>query len=226
MSDGPAIRCDHLERSFTIDGSVIEVLRGIDLEIAAGEILAVIGASGVGKSTLLHIIGLLDQPTAGAVFIGGRDAWQLNVNDRAALRNREIGFVFQFHHLLPEFTALENTMMPQLINRASKAQARDRATAILTEVGLAHRLGHKPTQLSGGEQQRVALARALVNEPRILLADEPTGNLDNTTSKGIHELLLTINRERRLTCILVTHNHDLAQLSDKTVRMVDGRIFL
>ena len=186
--------------------------------------IAIIGASGVGKSTLLHIIGTLDRPTEGKVLFDGNDIFKLDSEELARFRNKKIGFVFQFHHLLPEFTALENTMMPALINRTDKAEAEDIAKKLLKEVGLGERLNHKPGKLSGGEQQRVAVARALVLSPELVLADEPTGNLDTHTGEEIHSLLREINKTKGTTFILVTHNEKLASRADRIVKMVDGRI--
>jgi lipoprotein-releasing system ATP-binding protein len=202
----------------------LEVLRGIDLEIAPGERVSVVGASGVGKSTLLHVLGTLDLPTSGHILYDGRDITRLGPGQLAQFRNREIGFVFQFHHLLPEFTALENVMMPALIQRVSRREAMDRAHQMLARVGLSERLSHRPGELSGGEQQRVALARALILAPKLLLADEPTGNLDSVTGEGIHELLLELNRERGITMLIVTHNPELAAHMPRRLMMVDGRI--
>lgn len=219
------IAVEDVRMTYSINNSPIEVLKGIDLIVPEGEVVAIIGASGVGKSTLLHVLGLLDRPTQGTVRIDEEDCWTMNAVDRARLRNRKIGFVFQFHHLLPEFSACENVMLPLLIGRITKPEAAERAEAILTEMGLAHRFRHKPSELSGGEQQRVALARALVTEPRVLLADEPTGNLDLKTSAVIHQLLLSVSKAKNVTCVLVTHNPELAKLSDKTITMVDGKIF-
>lgn len=219
------IAVEGIHKTYSVNNVLVEVLKGIDLVIPKGQVLAIVGASGVGKSTLLHVLGLLDRPTKGTVRIADEDCWTMNTVTRAQIRNQKIGFVFQFHHLLPEFTATENVMLPLLIGRKPKPEAKIQAESMLTELGLAHRFEHKPSELSGGEQQRVALARALVTEPQVLLADEPTGNLDLKTSSLIHDLLLTVSRARNLTCVVVTHNPDLARLSDKTVTMEDGRIF-
>lgn len=211
-----------LRKHFDHHGSAIEVLRGVDLNVNAGELVAIVGASGAGKSTLLHVLGALEMPTSGKVTIGGQLLGQLGPSGLAAFRNRWIGFVFQFHHLLPEFTALENVMMPCLIARQSRAQAEHQAKRLLSEVGLTERLTHRPGELSGGEQQRVALARALVLEPPLILADEPTGNLDSHTGSAIHDLFFTINQQRNTTIILVTHNEGLAERIPRRLRMVDG----
>lgn len=218
------VKIENLQRSFKIDSVTIEVLKGIDLEIKKGEILAVIGASGVGKSTLLHILGTLERPTSGKVFFNEKDIFKLNNDELARFRNKTIGFVFQFHHLLSEFTALENTMMPALINGLSQIDAEKKAKALLEEVGIGKRLHHKPGKLSGGEQQRVAIARALVLSPELVLADEPTGNLDTHTGDDIHKLLKEINKTKGTAFVLVTHNEKLASRADRIIKMVDGRI--
>ena len=206
------------------DGSTIEVLRGVSLALGRGEAVAITGASGSGKSTLLHLLGALDRPTAGQVLVGGREVSLLDEEELAEVRNRRIGFVFQFHHLLREFTALENVMMPALLAGASYAEAERRARDLLAEVGLAARETHKPRQLSGGEQQRVAAARALVNEPLVLLADEPSGNLDTQTSERLHDLLFSLRARRELSLVIVTHNADLAGRADRILRLQDGRL--
>jgi lipoprotein-releasing system ATP-binding protein len=202
----------------------IDVLNGVDLDVGAGEMVSVVGASGVGKSTLLHVLGALDTPTTGSIVFDGQELTKLTAARLADFRNREVGFVFQFHHLLPEFTALENVMMPALIQRIARADADARARAMLERVGLSQRLDHRPGELSGGEQQRVALARALLLSPRLLLADEPTGNLDTRTGASIHGLLEELNRELGMTMLVVTHNPDLAQTMQRQLRMIDGRI--
>lgn len=217
------IQVQQLFKSFGNGTKKVEVLRGIDLTFLQGERAAIVGASGVGKTTLLHILGTLDRPTAGKVLHGGRDIFTLNERDLAFFRNREIGFVFQFHHLLPEFNALENTMMPCLIQGMSKKEASLRAEAILTLVGLKERLSHKPGKLSGGEQQRVAVARALVLEPKILLADEPTGNLDSKTGESVLALLQELNRMKNVTLVIVTHNPNLAAQMPRQVLLTDGK---
>jgi lipoprotein-releasing system ATP-binding protein len=206
------------------DGTPIDVLRGVSFTLQEGEAVAVTGASGAGKSTLLHLLGALDQPTSGEVLLGGRNVARLSEEELASVRNRHVGFVFQFHHLLREFTALENVMMPALLSGASFDDARERARGLLAEVGLSQRESHKPRQLSGGEQQRVAVARALVNQPLVLLADEPSGNLDTQTSERLHDLLFALRAGRRLSLVVVTHNTDLAQRADRILRIQDGRL--
>lgn len=201
----------------------VEVLKGVDLTFSRGERAAIVGASGVGKTTLLHVLGTLDRPTAGKVLYEGKDIYTLNEKDLAHFRNREIGFVFQFHHLLPEFSALENTMMPCLIQGISKKESASRAEAILMLVGLKERLPHKPGELSGGEQQRVAVARALVLEPKVLLADEPTGNLDTKTGESVFDLLQEVNQIKGVTLIVVTHNLKLAEKLSRQIQLIDGK---
>jgi lipoprotein-releasing system ATP-binding protein len=217
------IQVQQLFKSFGNGAKKVEVLRGIDLTFFQGERAAIVGASGVGKTTLLHILGTIDRPTAGKVLHGGRDIFTLNEKDLALFRNREIGFVFQFHHLLPEFNALENTMMPCLIQSISKKEAALRAETILTLVGLKERLSHKPGELSGGEQQRVAVARALVLEPKVLLADEPTGNLDTKTGESVFALLQELNRIKGVTLIIVTHNPNLAAQMPRQILLTNGK---
>jgi lipoprotein-releasing system ATP-binding protein len=206
------------------DGSTIDVLKGVTLALGRGEAVAITGASGAGKSTLLHILGALDRPTSGQVFVGGREVSLLGEDEVAAVRNRHIGFVFQFHHLLREFTAVENVMMPALLAGAGFAEAQRRARGLLAEVGLEARVTHKPRQLSGGEQQRVAVARSLVNEPLVLLADEPSGNLDTQTSERLHDLLFGLRTKMELSLVVVTHNPDLARRADRILRLQDGRL--
>ena len=213
-----------LHKGYNVTGARIEILRGVDFDIAAGETLAVVGASGIGKSTLLHILGTLDRPDKGSLLVQGEDVFAYTDRKLARFRNRSVGFVFQFHHLLSEFTALENTMMPALINGLRKGSAQEAAEKILVRVGLKDRLRHRVTKLSGGEQQRVALARALVLKPDILLADEPTGNLDIGNSEQIHELLMELNRELHMTMVVVTHNLELASLMSRQVTIVGGRL--
>lgn len=213
-----------LRKSYASGANRVEVLNGIDLDLEQGTTTALVGASGAGKSTLLHLLGALDRPSAGSVLFRGDDLFRKNDRDLAAFRNRSIGFVFQFHHLLPEFSALENVMMPALIARIPKRDAASMARALLTDVGLVHRLTHRPGELSGGEQQRVAIARALVLSPELLLADEPTGNLDMKTSDDIHALLSNLQLKRGLTLVVVTHNERLAAAMGRTVHLTDGRL--
>jgi len=203
---------------------VIEVLKGIDLTILPGEMMAVEGASGAGKSTLLHILGTLDRATEGKILFQGNDLLARSESELAEIRNRHIGFVFQFHHLLPEFSAAENTMMPALIQGISREEAGKKAQRILEELGLGDRLPHKPGELSGGEQQRVAVARALMLDPRIILADEPTGNLDTKTGEEVHNRLVQINRDLGITIVVVTHNPALASRMTRRVLLVDGKL--
>jgi lipoprotein-releasing system ATP-binding protein len=213
---------EDLKKSFQHMGRTLDVLRGIDLNIYSGEILCIVGQSGAGKSTLLHCIGTLDLPTSGKIRLAGEELTLLGGTRLASIRNRTIGFVFQFHHLLPEFDALENVMMPGLILGKSKKELAKRANALLEEVGIAHRSTHRPGELSGGEQQRVAIARALLLDPKLLLADEPTGNLDTTTSDAVHELFFQINRDHGTTIVVVTHNPAFAQRMPRVVHMRDG----
>ncbi|MDD5475910.1 MAG: ABC transporter ATP-binding protein [Syntrophales bacterium] len=214
----------NITRTFMKDSIAVEVLKGIDLEIASGESMAVLGVSGSGKTTLLQIIGLLDHPSSGSVHYEGIDVFAGDEKTRARFRNRKIGFVFQFHHLLPEFTALENAMMPAFIAGIPRREALGKAEIALTEVGLGDRLSHKPGELSGGEQQRVAVARAVIMEPAILLADEPTGNLDAATGRNIIDLLLNLNRERGTTLVVVTHNTHMADRMSRTLSLKDGTL--
>lgn len=202
----------------------LRVLDGIDLDIRKGEMLAIVGASGVGKSTLLHIMGALDRPTSGKVFFGDLDVFGLDSGPLARFRNERVGFVFQFHHLLPEFSAIENVMMPALIRRIDRTAAAEAAAQILNDVGLGERLHHRPGELSGGEQQRVAVARALILKPDVVLADEPTGNLDLHTGEAVHDLLHTINKQQGITFIIVTHNDKLAVRADRVLRMLEGKL--
>jgi lipoprotein-releasing system ATP-binding protein len=213
-----------LYKSYGNGPAKVEVLKGIDLTIEAGDTVALVGPSGAGKSTLLHVMGTIDRPTTGEVLFDGENIFALSDQPLASFRNRSIGFVFQFHHLLPEFTALENVMMPLLIGGVKKSQAEGKARGLLDDVGLSHRFTHRPGELSGGEQQRVAIARALVRSPRILLADEPTGNLDMKTSEEVHALLDKIQRQTGISLVIVTHNEQLAAGMGRTIRFVDGRI--
>jgi len=218
------LRAVDIHKSYFMGRNELKVLKGITLEISRGEILAIVGPSGVGKSTLLHILGALDRPTQGQVYIHSVPIFQMSDDQLATFRNRTVGFIFQFHHLLPEFTALENVAMPALIGGLEKKQAFQKAEALLEEVGLGDRLEHKPSELSGGEQQRVAVARALMNDPAILLADEPSGNLDLESSRALHQLLMRLNRERGQTLVIVTHNRELARMAHRIIELYDGRI--
>lgn len=213
-----------LHRLFTVGHQKLHVLKGINLEVKKGEMLGIVGASGAGKSTLIHLMGALDRPSQGKVFFNGIDVFSLDDKSLAHFRNQKIGFVFQFHHLLPEFSALENTMIPALIKREDKRRARERATETLTEIGLGERLHNKPGELSGGEQQRVAVARALMNDPEIILADEPTGNLDQQTGKVVYQLLCRLKEERGKTFVIVTHSQEMALKMDRVLKLVDGSI--
>lgn len=202
----------------------LQVLKGVDLHIEEGEIVSIVGKSGAGKSTLLHILGTLDQPGGGQLFIKGSDVFQLSGKRLAAFRNQEIGFVFQFHHLLPEFNALENVSIPALIAGKRENDVRKRALELLDYLGLEERSKHKPSELSGGEQQRVAVARALMNKPAIVFADEPSGNLDSSSSAALHELMFQLRADFKQSFVIVTHNEDLAAMSDRRLEMVDGRL--
>jgi len=220
----PMIKITNLHKSFTMGSQELTVLKGIDLEIPRGQMVAIVGASGAGKSTMLHIMGMLDRPTKGTVYFDNQDLFQMSEAQQAEFRNRRIGFVFQFHHLLPEFTALENACMPALIQRRPLEEVEQEATTLLQEVGLGQRLHHKPGELSGGEQQRVAVARALLQKPDLVLADEPTGNLDTHTGESLFGLLRDLNRTRKTTFVIVTHNDKLSAQSDRIIHMQDGMI--
>ena len=213
-----------LHKIFIKDHNQIHVLKGLNLSIVQGESLAILGVSGAGKSTLLHIIGTLDHPTSGMVSFDGIDVFNWDETKLAAFRNKKIGFVFQFNNLLPEFSSVENVMMPLLIGGSSKKEALKQAEALLEEVGLGDRITHKPGELSGGEQQRVAVARALIMEPEVLLADEPTGNLDTETGKKVEDVLISMNKRRRITLIVVTHNKTLAERMSQSIGLRDGKI--
>lgn len=218
------IRLENVYKSYAATDKTVEILRGVDLVISKGETSAILGASGVGKSTLLNIMGALDRPTSGEVYYGEKPLKGLGEKALASYRNRFVGFVFQFHHLLPEFTALENIMLPALIGGVSFEEAGKRAATLLDEVGLGNRATHKPGELSGGEQQRVAIVRALVQRPEVVLADEPTGNLDTKTAGEVFSLLLELNRVRKTALVVVTHNRDLASIMSTRFTMVDGAI--
>lgn len=225
LDNTPILRVTDVHKSYRMGRSdLLPVLKGIDMQAHEGEIIAVVGPSGVGKSTLLHIIGILDRPNKGSVEIDGQNVFSYDDSRLAQLRNKTAGFVFQAHHLLPEFSALENVMMPGMIGGKAKDELSAYAMFLLKEVGLENRLEHRPQEMSGGEQQRVAVARALINKPRLLLADEPSGNLDTHTAESLHELLWNISREHKQTLIIVTHNLQLAQRADRIIELYDGRI--
>jgi len=226
LGDNALLELQQVHKSFEHNSLSIEVLKGIDLMVRRGESLAITGASGAGKSTLLNIMGTLEPPTRGVVRFEDHNIQEMEETDLCRLRNRGMGFVFQSHHLLPEFNALENTLMPALIARMSRRQATERAEDILTRMGLRKRLTHRVGELSGGEQQRVAIARALVMGPKLLLADEPTGNLDMTTGDGIVDLLVNLNRSEEITMVIVTHNQKLAQRMSRQIELVDGTIHI
>ena len=218
------VEAQEIEKSFYTPAGELRILKGVDLSIRAGEIVGIVGASGVGKSTFLHVLGTLDRPTSGKVFYDGKDIFSMDNAALALFRNRTIGFVFQFHHLLPEFTALENVMMPGLISFRDRAELKAHAEGILNELGVYERRDHRPGELSGGEQQRVAVARSLILNPMVVLADEPTGNLDTTTGEELFHLLLRLNRERDITFVIVTHNESLSKRCHRVLTMVDGRL--
>lgn len=220
----PLVQVDKVTKQFAHEGRTLQILKGIDLSIDAGEMLCIVGSSGAGKSTLLHLLGTLDLPTSGRILFEGQDVTRYTSAQLAAFRNRTIGFVFQFHHLLPEFSALENVIMPGMIRGSARGELEGRARELLGEVGLGHRLEHRPGELSGGEQQRVALARALVLGPRLVLADEPTGNLDSATSDAMHELFFDLNARLGITFLIVTHSRELAGRMPRVVTMRDGAI--
>ncbi len=224
MSDEEVLSCADVRKHFAEAGQRLDVLKGVELRVARGETLAIIGESGSGKTTLLQILGGLDLPTAGEVRITGTPLASLSDGDRGALRNRALGFVYQFHHLLPEFTALENVAMPLLVRRATVADAEREARWFLERVGLGVRLTHRPAQMSGGERQRAAVARALVTRPQLVLADEPTGNLDGRNARGVLELMLELNRELGTSLVLVTHSHEIAARMQRVVTLQDGQL--
>jgi lipoprotein-releasing system ATP-binding protein len=224
MKGEPLIVASDVVKGYRTAAGYVSVLRGLDLAVPEGEMLAITGASGVGKSTLLHVLGTLDRPEGGKIWVAGDDVFGLEERRLREFRNRTLGFVFQFHHLLPEFTALENVMMPLLIGRVPAAKAREEAGALLDELGMTPRADHRPGALSGGEQQRVAVARALVRNPRAVLADEPSGNLDRDTGDRLHDLLRRLNREKGLTVVVVTHNERLAASADRTLRLEGGKL--
>ncbi len=228
VTDTELLRAENVTKSFSLGRRQIPVLRGVDLSVREGEMLALLGESGAGKSTLLHLLGLLDQPTSGKVFYEGRAVQSLPSGERARLRHREIGFVFQFYHLIPELSALQNVKLGQMMLTAPLQYLRERkrihmlAAELLRSVGLGDRLDHRPAELSGGERQRVAIARALISEPRVILADEPTGNLDSTTAEGVLDILFRLNREQKIAFVMVTHNQELAGRCDRIVHLKDG----
>jgi len=223
VSEKYIIQIKNLTKIFG-DGVEIKALDGVDLDIERGEFLSIIGPSGSGKSTLLNQIGILDTPTSGTILLNGIDVTKMSDKQRSRTRNKELGFIFQYHHLLPDFNALENVMMPLLISGIKSSQAREVARKVLDEVGLGDRMEHRPNQLSGGQNQRVAIARALANKPSIVIGDEPTGNLDSKASENIYELLRKLNREHNQTFILVTHDERMAAKTDRIIRLVDGRV--
>jgi lipoprotein-releasing system ATP-binding protein len=223
MSD-PVLEARDVQKSFTQGPVTLEVLQGVNMAVEAGERIAIVGASGSGKTTLLQILGGLDRPSRGHVLVDGQDIHELSEDARGMLRNRALGFVYQFHHLLPEFSALENVAMPLLVRRTAVAESRDKAVEILERVGLGRRLDHRPYQLSGGERQRAAVARALVTQPKILLADEPTGNLDGINAEAVFELMLELNRERGTSLVIVTHDLRMANRMERMYEIQGGRL--
>jgi lipoprotein-releasing system ATP-binding protein len=224
MSDGTAIRCEGVSKRFVEGALDVTVLRKVSFSVKTGERLAIVGSSGAGKSTLLHVMGGLEKPSTGEVFVMGKSILRLSEVERSRLRNRKLGFVYQFHHLLPEFTALENVGMPLLIGGMAPKEVKERAADMLSKVGLEKRLRHKPSELSGGERQRAAIARALVTTPVCVLADEPTGNLDRQTASGIYDLMLRLNQDFQTALVLVTHDQNLAAKMDTVLELVDGRV--
>ncbi|MEZ5813582.1 MAG: ABC transporter ATP-binding protein [Alphaproteobacteria bacterium] len=224
LDKGVLLKLEGLEKTFQSGGRPLTIFKNLDLKVEAGELVALVGQSGSGKSTLLHIAGLLDKPSAGSIAINGRAVNKLNEKGRTAMRLSTIGFIYQFHHLLPEFTALENVAMPQIIGGVNVSEAKDKAEGVLHSLGLGGRLTHRPSTLSGGEQQRVAIARALANDPKLLLADEPTGNLDPGTSNEVFEMLLEQVREREIGALVATHNLELADQMDRGLELKAGRL--
>lgn len=224
MARRPVLQLSGVERHYGQGETTLSILKGADFQLSSGEIVALVAPSGTGKSTLLHLAGLLEHPDGGEVTIAGRPCNGLSDDERTAIRRHEIGFVYQFHHLLPEFTALENIMMPQLIGGLSKSEAAERAAQLLDYMRIGHRADHRPAELSGGEQQRVAIARAVANAPRVLLADEPTGNLDPTTASYVFDALEALVRQSGLAALIATHNHDLAQRMDRRITLDAGKV--
>jgi lipoprotein-releasing system ATP-binding protein len=216
----PLVKAVDIRKSY----GALNVLKGIDLEVAAGEVVAIVGASGAGKSTLLHILGTLDVPDQGTLFLRDQDVFRFSSSKLAAFRNKSVGFVFQFHNLLPEFSALENVMIPGWIAGRSKQEITNRAKELLTMLGLASRMEHKPSELSGGEQQRTAVARALINDPVLVLADEPSGNLDSKNAQELHQLFFDLRKQLNQTFIIVTHNQEFAGMADRTIEIKDGQV--